>query len=66
MKKFCFVATVMLSGVMAASALAQNYYDPGYFQNNSQGYSANNYNQNYNYPQNYGYRQAYKALSRVS
>lgn len=56
MKKTSFAAVLILSGVISSSALAQNYYDPGFYQNNNQGYS-NPYNsQNYGY-QNYGYYQ---------
>lgn len=54
-KKFGFVATMVLSGVISTSSLAQNYYDPGYFQNNNQGYGGYGYTQSYNYPQSYGY-----------
>ena len=54
MKKFSFAATLFLSGVISTSALAQNYYDPGFYQNNNYGHA--NYNGgNYGYPQNYGY-----------
>ena len=56
MKKFCFVAALFLSGVISTSALAQNYYDPGFYQNNNYGYA--NYNGvNSGYYQNNGYYQ---------
>lgn len=54
MKKFGFVATLFLSGVISTSALAQNYYDPGFYQNNNYGYA--NYNNASNtYYQNNAY-----------
>lgn len=56
MKKISFVATLILSGAISTSALAQNYYDPGFYQNNNQGYYNGYDNQNYGY-QNYGYYQ---------
>ena len=58
MRKISFVATLILSGVISTSSLAQNYYDPGFYQNqnNNQGYSYGYNNQNYGY-QNYGYYQ---------
>ena len=56
MKKNSFVATVILSGVISTSALAQNYYSPNFYQHNNQGLT-NAYNsQNYGY-RNYGYYQ---------
>lgn len=59
MKKISFVATLIISGVISTSSLAQNYYDSGYFQSENQGYANYGYSQNYNYPQNYGYQQNY-------
>lgn len=54
MRKISFVATLILLGVISTSTLAQNYYDPGFYQNNNQQYS-NSYNaQSYGH-QNYGY-----------
>ncbi|MBR1948177.1 MAG: hypothetical protein IKA30_00110 [Alphaproteobacteria bacterium] len=57
MKKVSFVMTLIISGVISTSALAQNYYDPGFYQNDGYGYNNGGYayQQGYNYPQNYGY-----------
>ena len=54
-KKYSFVASLILAEVIPTLALGQNYYAPEYFQNNSQRYANYGYTQNYSYPQNYGY-----------
>ena len=56
MKKIGFAAISLLFGMISSSSFAQNYYDPGFYQNNRQNYGyANYYAANNAYNQNHGY-----------